>query len=420
MNPSHAASAAQKQASSKREDKRRQLMHLAAQAMNRDGAAAVTPALLAGNTGLSRNALYHYFPDKEALLFACYRDAAEKILTTGEMARDPAKSSSAQLTALIKGLLDAPDHVAIFHDLDLLPRENAESLRALQSRGLSAIRRIIDGGIENGEIREIKSGTAAHVLLGISEWARLWTTWTGVAIHSADHGPNAEVSLGDSIAHCLLHGFRRGAQPPQSPPPVDYLMGNAIDVLDKEAVGTEKRLALLGVASQLFNRRGIGATSIDDIASAAGATKGLIYHHFDNKEALVDACYDRAFDIYERFADEAESSAGIGSMQSLTWPMHLCAQAMLSRSPPLILQAGAAKLPTRHRRRAIALAERFRRDMQRAIEEGLTDQLAMPIVDLSAGAFFWIPRWHREAAKIGPFNLGEQIVDLLCEGMLAP
>ena len=418
MNTSNAASTAQTQTSSKREDKRRQLMHLAAKTMNRDGAAAVTPASLAGNTGLSRNALYHYFPDKEALLFACYRDAAEEVLNTAEMARDPGQTSREQLTALIKSLLDAPDHVAIFHDLDLLPSDGAKSLRALQSKGLRSIRRIIDDGIKSGELREINSGTAAHVLLGISEWARLWATWTGTAIQEPDQSSNTETSLGNAIAHCLLHGFRREGQPPQSPPPVDHLMGNAIDVLDREAVGAEKRSALLGVASQLFNRRGIGATSIDDIASAAGATKGLIYHHFDNKEALVDACYDRAFDIYERFADEAEGAAGTGSMQSLTWPMHLCAQAMLSRSPPLILQAGATKLPTRHRQRAIALAERFRRDMLHAIDKGVTDPLAMPIVDLSAGAFFWIPRWHREAAKIGPFTLGEQIVDLLCEGML--
>jgi AcrR family transcriptional regulator len=350
-------------------------MHLAAQAMNRDGAAAVTPALLAGNTGLSRNALYHYFPDKEALLFACYRDAAEEILNTAEMARDPVRTSREQLTALIKGLLDAPDHVAIFHDLDLLPPESAKSLRALQSKGLKAIRRIIDDGIKSGEFREINSGTAAHVLLGISEWARLWATWTGTTIQEPDQSSNAGMSLGDAIAHCLLHGFRRDVQPLHPPPPVDYLMSNAIDVLDREAVGTEKRLALLGVASQLFNRRGIGATSIDDIASAAGATKGLIYHHFDNKEALVDACYDRAFDIYERFADEAEGAAGTGAMQSLTWPMHLCAQAMLSRSPPLILQGGATKLPTRHRQRAVALAERFRRDMQCTIDKGIADLL---------------------------------------------
>jgi len=105
-------------------------------------------------------------------------------------------------------------------------------------------------------------------------------------------------------------------------------------------------------------------------------------------------------------------------MQLLTWPMHLCAQAMLSRSPPLILQGGAAKLPSRHRRRALALAERFRRDMQCAIDSGLANPLAMPIVDLSAGAFFWIPRWHHEAEKIGPFELGDQITDLLCHGML--
>ncbi len=41
-------------------------------------------------------------------------------------------------------------------------------------------------------------------------------------------------------------------------------------------------------AAQLFSRKGFHGTSMEDIAQAAGLTKGAIYSHFDSKEAI---CY---------------------------------------------------------------------------------------------------------------------------------
>src|SRR5271155_4078840 len=44
--------------------------------------------------------------------------------------------------------------------------------------------------------------------------------------------------------------------------------------------------AILAGARALFAERGFEATSIDDIALAAGVTKGAVYHHFPSKEAI--------------------------------------------------------------------------------------------------------------------------------------
>src|SRR5687768_16126285 len=51
--------------------------------------------------------------------------------------------------------------------------------------------------------------------------------------------------------------------------------------------GAETRRLLLEKAGELFQSRGIGATSLDQIAAAAGVTKGAIYDHFKNKTELV-------------------------------------------------------------------------------------------------------------------------------------
>lgn len=44
--------------------------------------------------------------------------------------------------------------------------------------------------------------------------------------------------------------------------------------------------AILACARALFTEHGFEATSIDDIALAAGVTKGAVYHHFSSKEAI--------------------------------------------------------------------------------------------------------------------------------------
>ena len=49
---------------------------------------------------------------------------------------------------------------------------------------------------------------------------------------------------------------------------------------------------LVREARQLFATRGFAGTSIEDIASAAGVTRGALYHHFPSKEAVFQAVFD--------------------------------------------------------------------------------------------------------------------------------
>src|SRR5204862_132708 len=71
-----------------------------------------------------------------------------------------------------------------------------------------------------------------------------------------------------------------------------------------DAVITEKqeqtRGALLRAASKLFCKRGLEGTSIDEVAEAAGYTKGAFYANFKSKEELFLVMLD------ERFAKELE------------------------------------------------------------------------------------------------------------------
>ena len=51
--------------------------------------------------------------------------------------------------------------------------------------------------------------------------------------------------------------------------------------------------ALLDAATALFIRQGIARTTLNNIALEAGMTRGAIYWHFDNKDAVIQALWER-------------------------------------------------------------------------------------------------------------------------------
>ncbi len=64
---------------------------------------------------------------------------------------------------------------------------------------------------------------------------------------------------------------------------------------------------LRDAALRLFAERGIEATSVRDIAHAAGVSGGLVRHHFGSKEALRDACDAYALAQLVRLKEQAVS-----------------------------------------------------------------------------------------------------------------
>lgn len=55
----------------------------------------------------------------------------------------------------------------------------------------------------------------------------------------------------------------------------------------------ERREQLIDAALQVFAEKGFDASTIKDIAAAAGVTDGLIYHYFSSKEELLWAVVER-------------------------------------------------------------------------------------------------------------------------------
>ncbi len=73
----------------------------------------------------------------------------------------------------------------------------------------------------------------------------------------------------------------------------------------------ERRQQLIGVALELFSQRSPDDVSIDEIASAAGISRPLVYHYFPGKLSLYEAALKRASDdLAGRFVEPREGPLG--------------------------------------------------------------------------------------------------------------
>jgi len=71
----------------------------------------------------------------------------------------------------------------------------------------------------------------------------------------------------------------------------------------RTAQGTAAKDRLYGVAMHLIATRGYEATTLRDIAAAAGVSLGLLYRYFPSKQAVVIALYDELSSEYARQAE---------------------------------------------------------------------------------------------------------------------
>jgi len=61
----------------------------------------------------------------------------------------------------------------------------------------------------------------------------------------------------------------------------------------------QRRVQFIDTALEAFATRGFDGTSVKDLAQAAGATQGLLYHYFPSKDALLEAALERHYFLPE-------------------------------------------------------------------------------------------------------------------------
>jgi AcrR family transcriptional regulator len=187
---------------------------------------------------------------------------------------------------------------------------------------------------------------------------------------------------------------RDGGMPTNRPPTNQPAATAAAPSSVRRLRRAERREQLLAAATHAFARTGFAATSLDDIAAAAGVSRVLLYRHFESKTDLYRAVLDRAI---------ARLTAAIGT-GDYTWASIAALLGAAAEDPDgfRLLFHHAAREPAFRRQ-----MDRFQRGMVATARR----ELATLIPDRA---------WARWAAQLAPVVAIEAVLAWLDAGQPDP
>ena len=192
---------------------------------------------------------------------------------------------------------------------------------------------------------------------------------------------------------------------------------------DGGTLRSQRRADMVGLAAELFAQKGYRATTVREIADAAGILSGSLYHHFDSKESIGDEILSSF--INDVLADYRAAVASAGSPRDVLEQIVRSTSRTLSRHRAALamLQNDWSYFSTQPRfgylRKALNEIERtwvtqlergqasgvFRADL----DPKLTYRLLRDVL--------WIPSQWRVAGGYSTEQVAEGLLRLLFEGI---
>lgn len=388
-----AMSAIPVQQTSRFQEKQEAILRAAALLFNEQGVKGATLADIARSVGLVTNSVTYYYRKKEDLATACFLQAIEVFRTIARRARAEATVAAriraffrlhGELLAAIEDGSQPP--IVLFHDLRALPSPQVDTVYGAYTDLFRDVRALLKGTESAGWSRE-DLNARGHMLLSLAHWLRPWIG----RYETSEYG-----RILDRLGDIVIHGL---AAPASCWSDVD---GERDWRLAEAARGPSE--AFLRAATALVNEQGYRGASVDRISARLNVTKGSFYHHHDNKQDLITACFERTFAVVRRalvLADGDGSASGWARASAITRAL---LRFQLSDEGPLLRVSAMSALPDQaHRDQVRRSMARLTERMHSVVVDGMVDgsirpldpavaaQVAIALINAAVELFRWVP-----------------------------
>jgi TetR/AcrR family transcriptional regulator, cholesterol catabolism regulator len=187
-----------------------------------------------------------------------------------------------------------------------------------------------------------------------------------------------------------------------------------------------RRDELLELAAAMFAERGLRATTVRDIADAAGILSGSLYHHFVSKEEMVDEVLRGFLDwLFERYQHIVDTQPN--PLERFKGLFMASFDAIEDRhSQVVIYQDEAKRLSSQPRFSYVEELNRKQRQMWvDVLRQGIKEGYFRPDLDVDLVYRFirdttWVSvRWYQPGGPLTAEQVGRQYLSIVLGGIEA-
>jgi AcrR family transcriptional regulator len=184
---------------------------------------------------------------------------------------------------------------------------------------------------------------------------------------------------------------------------------------------TAKRDALIRQAAQAFTARGFHATSMEDIATALGVTKGALYRYVKSKQEILFECFMASNRIGDDALAQAQAAKGSG-LDKLRLFITRFTEKYLETNTAGGAMVDIDALFPEQKQAVVAARDRIDRALRALIKEGINDGSIVArdakLTELTVmGSINWIPSWYSPAGDWSPRLIAETMADIFTRGL---
>ncbi|WP_067169784.1 TetR/AcrR family transcriptional regulator [Microtetraspora niveoalba] len=188
-----------------------------------------------------------------------------------------------------------------------------------------------------------------------------------------------------------------------------------------------RRTELLATAAEVFASRGYAATTVREIADAAGILGGSLYYHFDSKESIVDEILTTFLDdLWTRY-DEV-LAAGLGARETMERLVVESFRAIDRHRAAVVIYQNESRHLSEGERFAYLREswERFERMWGDLLDRGIKENAFRSDLDVPLGHRFlrdtvWVAAsWYRPGGRLPADEIARRYLSMVLEGIQAP
>jgi AcrR family transcriptional regulator len=162
----------------KRRRRRDEILQSALRAFKERGYHGTTLEEIAGRLGLRKSALYHYFPDKEAILYECHRRSLRELEAAVDEALSGYDTAEERLAYIVRAhvrvMTETLQGSSLAFEVSALSAAHREEVVAARDGYERRVRQIIQDGVHGGEFRPVDPKIGAFAILGAVNWIAHW------------------------------------------------------------------------------------------------------------------------------------------------------------------------------------------------------------------------------------------------------